>query len=217
MRLITSEDIDVAATLALCARMGNRRKVLERLRDRYEDPEANARAVVDYGLCRAVFLLNDPNDTDKGPHQVAALEAFSRCLDIDARWWLPRFLRIELASVPAGTAGGGSVAPPPERDIETLLAQQASAGEQRPYFISTHAAKLRARLRSGLVEKSTAEFAAAAQVLGVTPAGFSFPYLDLPFRESVILLRHLGRTAEADAVKATGLAIYPKSLPLQLA
>jgi hypothetical protein len=220
MRLITRADIDLVATLALCARMGNAGKVLRALRDKFEDPRADPRAVLEYGLCRAMFLLNDPNDSDKGPHQVAAAQAFSRCLDLDARWWLPRFLRMEINSVLAG-ALPDAAAEPPERDVEALLSLQAQAVEAPPYFVSTHAARLRATLRTspdgaaaaGAVE----EFTASAAAIGVAPARFSLAYLDLPFRESVLLLRHLGHDAAAASVRATGLAVYPESLPLQLA
>jgi hypothetical protein len=214
MRLITRADVDIVATLALCARMGNARKVLERLRDRFEDPQADPRAVLDYGLCRAVFLLNDPNDTDKGPHQVAAVQAFSRCLELDAQWWLPRFLRIEINSVVVGAVPGGA-SEPPENDLDRLLSFQTGVADAPPYFLSTHAARLRARLRAGLVEEAVEEFAASTPAADVAPARFSFPYLDLPFRESVLLLRHLGRHAAAASVKAMGLAIYSESLPLQ--
>jgi hypothetical protein len=216
MRLLTNADIEMAATLALCARMGNARKVLERLRDRFEDPAADARALLEYGLCRAVFLLNDRNDSDKGPHQLTAVQAFSRSLEFDPRWWLPRFLRIELNSVTAGVVPDAA-AVPPERDLETLLSLQAEVTDPPPYFLSTHAARLRARLRTGTVTAAVEEFAAATAAAGVTAVGFSFPYLDLPFRESVLLLRHLGHSADAESVKATGLAIYRESLPLQVA
>jgi hypothetical protein len=92
---------------------------------------------------------------------------------------------------------------------------QAGVSDAPPYFASTHAARLRARLRSGPADHAVDDMLAAVD--GIGPVRFSFPYLDLPFRESVILLRHVGRPAEADAVKATGLAIYPESLPLRLA
>jgi hypothetical protein len=216
MRLLTKADIEMVATLALCARMGNARKVLERLRDRFEDPAADARAMVEYGLCRAVFLLNDPNDSDKGPHQLTAVQAFSRSLDLDPQLWLPRFLRIELSSVLVGVVPGGASVPP-ERDIETLLSLQAGVAGAPSYFLSTHAARLRARLRAGLVGEAVEEFTAAAAAADVAAVDFSFPYLDLPFRESVLLLRHLGHSTDADSVKAIGLAIYRGSLPLQVA
>lgn len=216
MRLLTNADVELAATLALCARLGNARKVLERLRDAYEDPAADPRAMLEYGLCRAVFLLNDRNDSDKGPHQLIAVQAFSRCLDLDPRSWLPRFLRVELNSVMAGVVPGGAPVPP-EHDIETLLALQTDVADPPPYFLSTHAARLRARLRVGQVGEAVEEFAKAAAAADVTAVDFSFPYLDIPFRESVLLLRHLGHTADADSVKATGLAVYRESLPLQVA
>jgi len=216
MRLLTNADVELAATLALCARMGNARKILERLRDGYEDPAAGPRAMLEYGLCRAVFLLNDRNDSDKGPHQLTAVQAFSRCLDLDPQSWLPRFLRIELNSVMGGVMPGGTSVPA-EQDIETLLSLQAGVADPPPYFLSTHAARLRARLRTGTVTAAVEEFAAATAAAGVTAVGFSFPYLDLPFRESVLLLRHLGHSADAESVKATGLAIYRESLPLQVA
>ncbi len=214
MRLMTRADIDTVVMLALCARMGNARKVMERLRDRFEDPQADPQAIFDYGLCRAVFLLNDPNDTDKGPHQVAAVRAFSRCLELEPQWWLPRFLRIELSSVVIG-AVPSDASEPPEYDLGTLLSFQEGVPDAPPYFISAHAARLRARLRAGEVEAAVHEFTAAAA--DATPVEFVFPYLDLPFRESVRLLRHVGRHGAADAVKAIGLSTYPESLSLQFA
>ncbi len=214
MRLVTTEDVDLVATLAMCARLGKRR-ILEQLRDRYEDPQADRRAVFDYGLCRAVFLLNDPNDTDKGPHLVAALQAFSRCLELDPQWWLPRYLRAELASVLAGP-DVGAAAPPPEQDLDALRRMQSGVAHAPAYFLSTHAATLRARLRAGAVEPGIEEFNAAVPAGKLTPAGFSLAFLDHPFRESVLLLRHLGHHATADSVKAVGLAIYPESQPLQV-
>lgn len=216
MRMITRVDVETVATLALCARMGNARKVLESLRDRYEDPDADPREVLEYGLCRAVFLLNDQNDTDKGPHQVAAVQAFSRCLAHDPQWWLPRFLRIELGSVLVGTVQGAAPEPP-ERDLDTLLSLQCDVAEPPPYFLSTHASRLRARLRGSQVDQAVEEFTASVPAAGVAAARFSFPYLDLPFRESVLLLRHLGRHDAADLVKSTGLGVYAGSLPLQIA
>ena len=222
MRLIAKADVDLVATLALCARMGTARKIMEKLRDRYEDPDADAQAVLDYGLCRAVFLLNDANDTDKGPHQVAAVRAFTRCLNHDPGWWLPRFLRIELCSVLVGaaladTAPGGAVQPHPQQDLVTLLALQTEVAKPPAYFASAHAALLRTRLRAGNVDDAVEAFAAAVPGVGAHRVRFALPYLDLPFRESVLLLRHLGRHAAADSVKATGLAVYPESLPLQVA
>jgi hypothetical protein len=220
MRLITRTDIDLAATLALCARMGNARTVLQRLRDRFEDPRADPRSVLDYGLCRAVFLLNDPNDSDKGPHQVAAAQAFSRCLAIDPSWWLPRYLRMEINSVLVATVPGVA-SEPPERDLEALLSGQADAAEAPPYFLSTHAALLRRRLREDpdgtTVDKAVEEFAAAVDTVGLAPAGVALPYLDLPFREAVLLLRHAGHDDAAAFLKTTGLTLYPGSLPLQFA
>jgi hypothetical protein len=220
MRLITRADVDLAATLALCARMGNARTVLQRLRDRFEDPQADPRAVVDYGLCRAVFLLNDPNDSDKGPHQVAAAQAFSRCLEIDPSWWLPRYLRMEINSVLVTTVPGVA-AEPPERDLETLLSGQAEIAEPPPYFLSTHAALLRRRLRDDpegtTADKAFDEFAVAVDTVGLAPAGVALPYLDLPFREAVLLLRQAGHDDAAASVKTTGLTLYPGSLPLQFA
>jgi hypothetical protein len=224
MRLITRADVDLAATLALCARMGNARTVLRRLRDRFEDPKADPRAVLDYGLCRAVFLLNDPNDSDKGPHQVAAAQAFSRCLNLDPSWWLPRYLRMEINSVLVATVPGVA-SEPPERDLDALLSGQAEAAESPPYFLSTHAALLRHRLRDDpegttvdkAVDKAVEEFATAVDTVGLAPAGVALPYLDLPFREAVLLLRHAGHDDAAASLKTTGLTLYPGSLPLQFA
>jgi hypothetical protein len=217
MRLITRADVDLAATLALCARMGNARTILTRLRDRFEDPLADPQAVLDYGLCRAVFLLNDPNDSDKGPHQVAAAQALSRCLDIDPSWWLPRYLRMEINSVLVDTVPGVD-AEPPARDLETLLSGQAGVAGPPPYFLSTHAALLRQRLREGsAVDKAVEEFAAAVDTVAPVPAGISLPYLDLPFREAVLLLRHAGYDDAAASLRTTGLTIYPGSVPLHYA
>lgn len=220
MKLITRTDVDLAATFALCARMGNARTVLQRLRDRFEDPKADPRAVADYGLCRAVFLLNDPNDSDKGPHQVAAAQAFTRCLEIDPSWWLPRYLRMEINSVLVDTVPG-VVSEPPARDLEALLTGQAEVAGAPPYFLSTHAALLRRRLREEpegpAVGKAVEEFTAAADTVGPARVGFALPYLDLPFREAVLLLRHAGYDDAAVALKTTGLALYPTSLPLQFA
>jgi hypothetical protein len=217
MRLIDGTDVDLAATLALCARMGNARTVLQRLRDRFEDPRADPRAVLDYGMCRAVFLLNDPNDSDKGPHQVAAVQAFSRCLEVDPSWWLPRYLRMEINSVLVDTVPGVT-SEPPERDLEALLSDQAGTADAPPYFLSTHAALLRHRLREGSdVDKAVEEFGAAVDTVGVAPVGFSLPYLDLPFREAVLLLRHARHDDAAASMRTTGLTLYPGSLPLQFA
>jgi hypothetical protein len=214
MRLLTQADTDTMVTLALCARMSNARKVMEGLRDRFEDPQADPQAILEYGLCRAVYLLNDPNDTDKGPHQIAAIQAFSRCLELEPRWWLPRFLRIELCSVVIGVVPT-DVLKPSEHDLDLLLSFQEGVPDAPSYFLSAHAARLRARLRAGEVDAAVEEFTAAAA--DVKQVAFALPYLDLPFRESALLLRHAGRHDAAEAVKATGLSIYPKSLPLQFA
>jgi hypothetical protein len=216
MRPITTADVDLVATLAMCARMGNARRVLERLRDRYEDPDADPQAVLEYGLCRAVYLINDPNDSDKGPHQVAAVQAFTRCLEIDPHWWLPRFLRMEITSVLVAVVPG-TASEPTGRDLEALLSTQAGTAAAPPYFLSTHAARLRDSLRAGPVEEAVTAFTAAATAMNVAPAGFSLPYLDLPFRESVRLLRQAGHDTAADPVKAMGLAVYPGSVALQFA
>jgi hypothetical protein len=217
MRLVTRADVDLAATLALCARMGNAGTVLRRLRDRFEDPQADPRAVLDYGMCRAVFLLNDPNDSDKGPHQVAAVQAFTRCLEADPSWWLPRYLRMEINSVLLDTVPGVA-SQPPGCDLDALLEGQSGTADAPPYFLSTHAALLRHRLREGsAVEKAVEEFGAAVDALGAAPVGFSLPYLDLPFREAVLLLRHGGFVDAAASLRTTGLTLYPGSVPLQLA
>lgn len=217
MRLLTQADIDTMSTLALCARMSNARKVMEGLRDRFEDPRADPQAILEYGLCRAVYLLNDPNDTDKGPHQVAAMQAFSRCLELEPQWWMPRFLRIELCSVVRGVFSTdiADMSEPSEHDLGMLLSFQEGVPDAPPYFVSAHAARLRARLRAGDVEAAVDEFTAAAA--DARQVAFTVPFLDLPFRESVLLLRHVGRHDAAEAVKATGLSIYPKSLPLRCA
>lgn len=216
MRLLTQADIDTMVTLALCARMSNARKVMEGLRDRFEDPQADPQAIFEYGLCRAVYLLNDPNDTDKGPHQVAAIQALSRCLELEPQWWMPRFLRIELCSVVIGVIPTG-ILEPSEHDLDMLLSFQEGVPDAPPYFISAHAARLRARLRAGEVETAVDEFTASAAAADAKQVAFTLPYLDLPFRESVLLLRHVGSHNAAEAVKTLGLSIYPKSLPLQLA
>lgn len=224
MGLITPAEAETVRTFIVASKMKRSRSLMEHFRDRYDHPEATPADAFNYGACRSVYLLNDPNDTDKGPHRSAALEAFSRCIDSDPEWWLPRYLRMQIASVVpeellvnSGSSQFSSYDDvDPMEDARRVIALQRSSSEAHGYFLSPYATVLVAQLREGRFEEGLGRFREEAATVVAERSTYELPYLDIPLREAVVLLRRAGRNEEADEVKAAGLVRYPHSYPLRM-
>jgi hypothetical protein len=224
MGLITASEAETFRSFIVASKMKRSRSLMEHFRDRYDHPDATPADAFNYGACRSVFLLNDPNDTDKGPHRSAALEAFSRCVDSDPKWWLPRYLRMQIASVVPEELLVNSGASQfsshdqvdPMEDAREVIALQRSCPQAYGYFLSPHATVLVEQLREGRVDEGLGRFRQEAATVVAERSPYELPYLDIPLREAVVLLRREGRNEDADEVKAAGLVRYPHSNPLRL-
>jgi len=221
---ITAKEADLMRTFSFSLKMKNHEKMVKHFKDKFEQ-ESNLHNAFNFGMCMSIYIIIDPNDSDKSKHLVAVNEAFEKCLRYKSEWWIVRYLRSEInEGIPEEAMQKTDAVPfpvfekaNPAQDRELLIEQQRNSPKQFSYFLCPYIAQTRAYIRKGKIDEALACYKNGMTMVPIAKSPFNLSFLTRPFYETIVQLRKMGHTDAADEIKTCGLTLFPDSKNLCMA
>ncbi|MCU0285176.1 MAG: hypothetical protein MUF15_02140 [Acidobacteria bacterium] len=213
---ITDKEAELMHTFSISLKMKNHAKIAKYFKDRFEQNQENIDYAFECGMCMSIYIIVDPNDSDKAKHHVTVNDSFTKCLQHRSDWWIARYLRsIINLSIPEEPTledhfPSYKKADPAE-DRRILIAQQKNSPVKPSYFLCPYIAQTKAYILEGMIDEALDTYKTGLVEIPVGKSPFNLPYLSRPFYDTIVYFRKLGMTEMADEVKKNALILFPGS------